>query len=308
MEEMIITQLIEANVGKIMKNEPLSKHTTMRIGGPADVFISPKDISSLIKAMRIIRKNHVPWIAIGRGSNLIIADEGIRGIVIKVDEGLDHLQINGTKIIVGAGYSIVKLATQMSRLGLNGLAFASGIPGNIGGALYMNAGAHGSDMAQIVTKIHVLLEDGTTTWMDKEQLQYAYRTSWLQKNKAIVLEAELQLEVADPKMVTEIMQYNKEYRKNTQPWNFPCAGSIFRNPLPNYAGKLIEDAGLKGYQIGGAQISSLHGNFIVNAGEATANDVFNLIAYVQKKIKEKYGIELETEVKFLSSSIESVSN
>ncbi|MGM9986605.1 MAG: UDP-N-acetylmuramate dehydrogenase [Bacillaceae bacterium] len=306
--DKVIKQLVSEDVGKVLQNEPLSKHTTMRIGGPADIFVIPKDIEGLKKTIQVVKENNLPLTAIGRGSNLVIDDEGLRGVVIKIGEGLDHLNVDGTKVTVGAGYSIVKLATQMSRQGLSGLAFASGIPGNMGGALYMNAGAHGADMSTIVTRAHILQEDGTFVWLDNEQLNFSYRTSYLQIHGGIVIEIELQLEQGDPNVVSEIMQRNKEYRKKTQPWNSPCAGSIFRNPLPLYAGKLIEDANLKGFTIGGAQISPMHGNFIVNVGNATAKDVLSIIEHVQRTIKEKDGVDLQTEVKFLWSSQQSLSN
>ncbi|MBS4189132.1 UDP-N-acetylmuramate dehydrogenase [Bacillus sp. FJAT-49705] len=296
----IITKLNELDIGKIKENEPLSNHSTMKIGGPADLFIEPTSIENLIKTMEILREYKVEWTAIGRGSNLLISDAGIAGAVIKLGVGVSNMELIGNKVKVGGGYSLVSLSTQLSRKGLSGLEFASGIPGSIGGAVYMNAGAHGSDISKIITKSHVLFEDGEVAWLTNEEMEFSYRTSILQKKRpGIVLEAVFDLKEGDKDSISAEMQRNKDYRKETQPWNFPCAGSIFRNPLPNYAGKLIEAAGLKGYSIGGAKISDMHGNFIVNTGNAKAEDVLALIKYIKKTIYELYTINIETEVEII---------
>ncbi|MBS2968880.1 UDP-N-acetylmuramate dehydrogenase [Metabacillus sp. KIGAM252] len=298
--ENVIKELEQADIGKVLVNEPLSKHTTMKIGGPADCLVQPKDIESIETIIRIVKEHGVKWRAIGRGSNLLVSDQGIEGVVIKLGDGLDHMDIDGDILTVGGGYSVIKLATIISKKGFSGLEFASGIPGSIGGAVYMNAGAHGSDMSKILVKARVLFEDGTMEWLSNEELNFSYRTSLLQKERpGICLEAVLKLEAGVKEEIVKVMQKNKDYRRDTQPWNFPCAGSIFRNPLPEYAGALVEKAGLKGYKLGGAQVSDMHGNFIVNAGGATAEDVLNLIAFIKKTILEKYGTELETEVEII---------
>jgi UDP-N-acetylmuramate dehydrogenase len=292
-----ITQL---NLGKVKVNEPLANHTTIKIGGPADLFVEPSSIENLEKVMDYVIKGHIPWRAIGRGSNLLVSDLGIEGVVIKLGAGIDHLEINNQEITVGGGHSIVSLATIMSKKGFSGLEFASGIPGSVGGAVYMNAGAHGSDISNILKKARILFEDGTIGWLNSEEMEFSYRTSVLQKKKpGIVLEAVFILKEGEKSKIVAEMQKNKDYRKDTQPYNFPCAGSIFRNPLPNYAGKLIEVAGLKGYSIGGAKISEMHGNFIINAGNATAQDVLDLIQHVKNTIFELYGIHMETEVEII---------
>jgi UDP-N-acetylmuramate dehydrogenase len=293
-------ELLLADVGKVKENEPLAHHTTIKIGGPADLFVEPKDVASLKKTMEIVKKHGAPWRVIGRGSNLLVSDRGIEGVVIKLGEGLADLVVNGTEVTVGGGYSLIKLATVISKQGLSGLEFAGGIPGTVGGAVYMNAGAHGSDMSRIVKKAQILFEDGTIEWLTNEQMEFSYRTSVLQKKrKGICIAAVLQLKQGDREAIVAAMQKNKDYRRETQPWNYPCAGSIFRNPLPHYAGKLIETAGLKGYTIGGAKISEQHANFIVNAGGATAQDVLDLIDHVKKTIYDLYGIEMETEVEIV---------
>jgi UDP-N-acetylmuramate dehydrogenase len=296
----LFTEIQDLNIGKVKRNELLSQHTTMKIGGPADIFIEPSSLENIQKVMTFLKDRQIPWRAIGRGSNLLVSDKGIEGVVIKLGSGLDHLTINDSTITVGGGHSLVSLSTLISKKGLSGLEFASGIPGSVGGAVYMNAGAHGSDISKILTKAHVLFEDGSIEWILNDEMEFTYRTSVLQKKRpGIVLEAEFQLSKGDRTAIVSQMQKNKDYRKETQPWNFPCAGSIFRNPLPNYAGKLIEDAGLKGFQMGGAKISEMHGNFIVNAGNATAKDVLDLIQYIKDTILNLYGIKMETEVEII---------
>ncbi|WP_071396945.1 UDP-N-acetylmuramate dehydrogenase [Bacillus tuaregi] len=296
----LLNELRELKGCHVKEHELLANHTTIKIGGPADLFIEPESIESLEAALKLIRKYQVSWRAIGRGSNLLVSDGGIEGVVIKLGNGLDHLVVKDGILTVGAGYPLVSLAMKISRQGLSGLEFASGIPGSVGGAVYMNAGAHGSDISKILTEAHILFEDGTMKWLSNEEMEFSYRTSVLQKKRpGIVLEARFKLVEGEKETIVGVMQKNKDYRKETQPWNYPCAGSIFRNPLPNYAGKLVEEAGLKGYQMGGAQISGMHGNFIVNAGNATAKDVLNLIEHVKQTVFKLYQIEMETEVEII---------
>ncbi|WP_223596018.1 UDP-N-acetylmuramate dehydrogenase [Neobacillus bataviensis] len=296
----IVAELQASKIGKVKENEPLAHHTTIKIGGPADIFIEPTSVANLKKVMDIIKKHQVNWRAIGRGSNLLVSDKGIEGAIIKLGSGIDHLNINGSEITVGGGHSLVSLSTLISKKGLSGLEFASGIPGSMGGAVYMNAGAHGSDISNILTKAHILFEDGTMEWLSNEEMEFSYRTSVLQKKRpGIVVEAVFQLDEGEKGNIVAQMQKNKDYRKETQPWNYPCAGSIFRNPLPNYAGKLVEVAGLKGFSIGGAKISEMHGNFIINAGNATAGDVLALIQHVKDTIYNLYEVRMETEVEII---------
>ncbi|EKN66342.1 UDP-N-acetylenolpyruvoylglucosamine reductase [Neobacillus bataviensis LMG 21833] len=298
--EAILTELQNLYIGKVKQNEPLLNHTTIKIGGPADLFIEPSSVENLKQVMSVIEKHRLNWRAIGRGSNLLVSDKGIEGVVIKLGSGLDHLEVSDTEITVGGGHSLVSLATLISKKGLTGLEFASGIPGSVGGAVYMNAGAHGSDISKILTRAHILFDDGTMEWLSNDEMEFSYRTSVLQKKRpGIVVEAVFHLALGDRAAIVSKMQHNKDYRKETQPWNFPCAGSIFRNPLPNYAGKLIEAADLKGYSIGGAKISEMHGNFIVNAGNATAVDVLALIQHVKDTIYSLYEVKMETEVEII---------
>jgi UDP-N-acetylmuramate dehydrogenase len=297
--ETLAKKLETANIGVIKQGEPLANHTTMKIGGPAELFVEPKNIESVKKMMGIVKQADAPWRVIGRGSNLLVKDKGVKGVVIKLEKGTDHLNVDGETVRVGGGYSLIKLVTLLSRQGLSGLEFAGGIPGSVGGAVYMNAGAHGSDMSKILKRAYILFHDGEMKWLTNEELQFSYRTSILQKQQAVVLEAELELEKGDRDTIVAEMQKNKDYRRDTQPWNYPCCGSVFRNPLPNHAGALIEKAGLKGYQMGGAQISEMHANFIVNTGNATAKNVLDLIEFIKSTILEKYNVPLETEVEII---------
>lgn len=288
--------LEKEQVGSVKIDERLSKHTTWKIGGPADLLVEPSSREGLIKTMSFIREKQIPWRAIGRGSNILVSDEGLEGITIKLGKGLDALAVDDELVTVGAGYPLVKLATLISRQGLSGLEFAGGIPGSVGGAVFMNAGAHGSDIAAIFVKALILFEDGRLEWLSHEEMAFSYRTSTLQRESAICIEAVFKLKKGDRAEIVSRMQENKAYRKKSQPYSYPTCGSVFRNPLPNYAGNLIEEAGLKGHQIGGAQISDIHANFIVNVDSAKAQDVLDLIQHVQTVIYEKRKIRMETEV------------
>ncbi|MGF9908395.1 UDP-N-acetylmuramate dehydrogenase [Brevibacillus porteri] len=292
----IADELMQAGIEKVWTDEPLANHTTWRIGGPADLLIQPKDKASLQKAFQILHRHEIPWSVIGRGSNLLVRDRGIRGAVLKVAEGLSHCEFRGEEVCVGAGYSMIRLAVETGKMGLTGMEFAGGIPGTVGGAVYMNAGAHGSDLSRILIDAEILFETGESKVLSNEELSFSYRTSLLQKQKGIVLEARFQLRTGDREEIAATLAANKERRRNTQPLQMPCAGSVFRNPPNDHAGRLIEAAGLKGYQVGGAQVSEKHSNFIVNCGGATAADVLTLIDHVRSTILEKNGIDLHPEV------------
>jgi UDP-N-acetylmuramate dehydrogenase len=293
-------KLRELNIGSVKENEPLANHTTMKIGGPADILIEPSSIDNLKIAVDALKESGIKWTVIGRGSNLLVSDNGIEGAVIKLGSGLDELEIEDTKVLAGGGLSLVNFAITISRKGLSGLEFAGGIPGSIGGAVYMNAGAHGSDISQILEKAYVLFEDGSLEWLSNEEMKFSYRTSVLQKERpGIVVAAVFQMKEGNREEIVAELQKNKDYRKETQPYNYPSCGSVFRNPLPNFAGNLIEKSGLKGHRIGGAQISELHANFIVNTGNAKAEDVLGLIQHVKDTVMELHGVKMETEVEII---------
>jgi UDP-N-acetylmuramate dehydrogenase len=294
-------RLQEENVGQVKENEPLANHTTWKIGGPARLLVIPKNIDALMRTLSITNESKVPVFIIGRGSNILISDAGIDGVVIKISAGLDHLEVNGDEVRVGAGYSLIKLATILSKQGLSGLEFAGGIPGSVGGAVFMNAGAHKSDISNILIKTRIVYQDGTEKWYNKDEMEFSYRTSRLQRDHGFCIEAIFQLKHGNKDVIVAEIQRNKEYRKKTQPWDYPCCGSVFRNPFSYHAGKLIEEAGLKGHIIGGAQVSTAHANFIVNIGEATAENVLELIDYIKKRVYEKFQVKLETEVELIGN-------
>ncbi|WP_071459359.1 UDP-N-acetylmuramate dehydrogenase [Bacillus massilinigeriensis] len=298
--KVLANELKRMDIGPVKENEPLMNYTTIKIGGPADILIEPSSPNQLKKAMKTIRSAGVRWTAIGRGSNLLVLDEGIEGVVIKLGSGMDVVEVNGPTVTADGGVSLVSLAMNVSRQGLSGMEFSGGIPGSIGGAVYMNAGAHGSDISAILEKALILFQDGEIEWLTKDELKFSYRTSILQKERpGIVLQAVFRLVEGEKEKILKEIQKYKDYRKETQPWNYPCAGSIFRNPLPEYAGKLIEKAGLKGHSIGGAKISEMHGNFIVNAGNATAEDVLALIEHVKDTVFTLFDVKMETEVEII---------
>lgn len=293
-------ELNQLGVTDVHLQASLARHTTWKAGGPADIFVYPHSITELEQTLLTLVKHDIPWLAIGRGSNLLVRDGGIRGAVIKIGEGIDHLSIDGTKVRVGGGYSTIVLATVVAKRGLQGFEFAGGIPGNVGGAVYMNAGAHGSEIAAVLCEAEVVLHSGEKVRLSKDELQFRYRTSVLQNEiHGIVTEAVFQLEEGNRTIITERLSRYKNHRRDTQPLQHPCAGSVFRNPDGNHAGKLIEDAGLKGFQIGGAQVSTMHANFIINSGNAKANDINQLIQHIQQIILNKYQVHLTPEVKMI---------
>lgn len=301
--ERIAAELRELGVEDVHLNEPLSRHTTWKVGGPADLFIYPHSFEDCVKTMEIIRKHQLPWRVIGRGSNLLVDDAGVRGAVIKIGNGLDSFQQKGERITVGAGYSTVRLAMLTAKKGLSGLEFAGGIPGNIGGAVYMNAGAHGSEISKVLESAKVLLETGEYIELTNEELNFRYRTTILQETiRGIVLEATFRLQKGDHHEITANLTKFKDYRRKTQPIDHPCAGSVFRNPPGDSAGRLIEAAGLKGYRIGGACVSTLHGNFIINDQGAKAADILSLIEHVQQEVYQQFQVRLVPEVEIVKES------
>lgn len=291
-------QLQQAGVSHVLTNEPLAKYTTWRVGGPADWFIYPKSRQELQKTMQILYRERIAWYVIGRGSNLLVRDGGFRGAIIKLGRGFDEVSIEDTRVTAGGGYSFVSLAGKTARAGLTGLQFASGIPGTVGGAVFMNAGAHGSDVSKTLVSAEVMLETGECVTLLAQDLKFRYRTTVLQEElRGIVTEATFQLERDDSKEILLDVKAIKDRRRRTQPLQHLCAGSVFRNPEGDYAGNLIEQAGLKGFRVGDAEVSTLHANFIINRGEATAHDILSLISEVQKIVEHKFGVVLHTEVR-----------
>lgn len=280
--------------------EPLSRHTTWKVGGPADYYVEPVNKVELMNAMKVVYEHKLPWRVIGRGSNLLVKDGGIRGVVFQLQDAFDYLHIDGTMVTAGGAYSTILLAGRTAKAGLTGLEFAGGIPGNVGGAVYMNAGAHGSEVCEVLHSSEVLTESSEWLNLTNEQLKFRYRTSILQHEiRGIVTEATFQLRAGDAEQITTALTAYKDRRRKTQPLQYPCAGSVFRNPSGDHAGRLVEAAGLKGYRIGDAEISTLHGNFIINLGQAKASDVLALIDHARVVVQEKFQVTLVPEVEII---------
>ncbi len=285
----------------IKSQASLSAFTSYRVGGAADLYVAPRNLEALQASLKYAKERDLKVTTLGAGSNLLVSDRGISGLVIATRHlRFSHFDPETGQLTVAAGESIPSLAWAAAELGWQGLEWAVGIPGTAGGAVVMNAGAHNSCIADMLVSAQVLSPDGTLETLTPEQLGYSYRTSLLQGGDRIVTQATLQLAPgADPAKVLAITKQHKKHRLSTQPYNFPSCGSVFRNPKPYSAGWLIEQTGLKGYQIGGAQVAILHANFIVNRGGAKASDIFCLIRHIQHQVQERWSINLEPEVKML---------
>jgi UDP-N-acetylmuramate dehydrogenase len=294
--QQVISALHNENIGQILPNEPLGPYTTWKIGGPADFLLIPNTKEQLVRTVSILHEHQVPWFKLGKGSNVLITDKGYRGVVIKLGEGLETLRFEDHKVHVGAAYGMIKLAVMSGKQGLTGLEFAGGIPGTVGGAIYMNAGAHGSDMSSVLKSAEVLLNTGELVTLTVDKLAFTYRHSILHDLQAIVTEATFELAHGDRKEIAAAMATFKDRRLRTQPLQSKTAGSVFRNPEGNYAAKLIEEAGLKGFVIGGAEVSTQHANFIINSGHASAQDVLTLMGHIQACVYEQFGMQLIPEV------------
>lgn len=289
--------LDELNVGEMIEDEPMYKHTTYKVGGPARIYLMVKDIDSLVNAIKYCSRHRVKYMVIGRGSNLLFSDREYEGVIISLNECFDKISVNGSIIKAQAGVSMIKLSYQAAKYGLSGFEFMGGIPGSIGGGIYMNAGAYKYDIASVVKSVTLLNEKHEVVTYSNEQMQFSYRHSICQDNrKLIVLEVEFELNAKSPEEIKQVLDKRKEKRMATQPWNMPSAGSVFRNPKEQAAWQYIDDCGLRGYEIGGAQVSPKHSNFIVNNGYASAKDIYDLIMLVQKKVYDKFGVQLKREV------------
>lgn len=295
----ITSEIKKLHIGKVIDNILMSDYTTYKVGGRAICMAIPEDEKSLIVLLKYLRKNKIKYKILGNGSNVIFNDAGYNGVIIKLDN-FNSLRIINNKIIVGAGYMLNKLALRVSRLGLTGMEFAAGIPGTVGGAIYMNAGAYKSDMGYIVTSVKVLTPQYEIKTLYNKDLNFHYRSSFFQTHKDyICLEATIHLIKGNSEEIINLIEERKKRRLETQPLEYPSAGSVFRNPDGNFAGKLIEEIGYKGKSIGGAKVSEKHANFIINNGNATGEDVKKLIIEIKNKIKEKYNIELKVEQEFV---------
>lgn len=284
---------------QLLTAEPMSKHTSFRIGGPADLLAMPKDEAELAALLTRAGEQAVPVTLMGNGSNLLVRDKGIRGLVIKLGNMLSDIVVCGSTITFGSGVSLAMASKKAAEFGLSGMEFAVGIPGSIGGAVYMNAGAYDGEMANVVTKVRVMDALGNMRELGAEQLDFAYRHTALQGSNLIVTAVTVELQQGDKEAILAKMADFSNRRITKQPLELPSAGSMFKRPVGYYAGTLIDQTGLKGYTVGGAQVSEKHAGFVVNVGGATAADVLQLISDVQEKVFAAHGVRLEPEVMLL---------
>ncbi len=288
-------------VGKlnIRLQEPMANHTTFRIGGPAQIFVIPETTEEIRQIVRLCKEREVPYFVLGRGSNLLVSDAGMEGVVLQIYDNYSDFSIDGNQVKAQAGVMLSKIGYAVKEKGLNGFEFAAGIPGTLGGAVMMNAGAYGGEMKDIITSVQLMDEDGNLLEKSCDEMEFSYRHSILTEQKLLVLGATITLTQGDKKVIEERMQELATARRKKQPLEFPSAGSTFKRPEGYFAGKLIMDAGLCGYQVGGAQVSEKHCGFVINRGNATAADVLQLVTDVKKKVYEKFQVELEPEIRLV---------
>lgn len=288
-------------IGKdsILVDEPMSRHTTFRVGGPADFFVTPKAKEEVRDVIRICKEAGMPYYIIGNGSNLLVSDAGYRGVIVQIYKKMNEVKVEGDLVKAQAGALLSGIAAKALGAELSGFEFASGIPGTIGGACVMNAGAYGGEMKDVLESVTVLTGEGKIIELGRNELELGYRTSVIAKKGYIVLGAVLKLERGDGEKIKTYMDELKEKRVTKQPLEYPSAGSTFKRPEGYFAGKLIEDAGLRGFQVGGAQVSEKHCGFVINRDHATAADIMELMRQVQIRVKENSGVDLEPEVKRL---------
>lgn len=283
----------------VLRDEPMSAHTTFRIGGPADYFVTPGTPEEIAAVTKLCQSGGIPYYIIGNGSNLLVGDKGFRGVIIQVYKNRNAIRVEGNEVHAQAGALLSKVAAAACQAGLAGLEFASGIPGTVGGAVRMNAGAYGGEMKDILESVTVLDDSGQVRTLDKSRLRMGYRTSVVKEKGYVVLGARLRLTRGDKEQIAARMEELKKKRVEKQPLEYPSAGSTFKRPEGYFAGKLIMDCGLRGYRVGGAQVSTKHCGFVINAQDATAADVLALIRDIQDKVYEKFQVKLETEIRFL---------
>ena len=299
MNDQFLTELQNVMGGSgIFMEEPMKKHTTFRVGGPADVLVQP-DETALAAILALCRQYHVSYSFIGNGSNLLVGDKGIRGVVIEMTDPMGNIEVDGTKITAQAGAMLSKIANTAASNGLGGMEFAAGIPGSVGGAVVMNAGAYGGEMKDIIERVYVLDENGAQLELDRDALDLGYRHSCIPEKKYIVTKVVLALVPRNEAEIRSEMKELNEKRAEKQPLQYPSAGSTFKRPEGYFAGKLIMDAGLRGYQVGGAQVSEKHCGFVINKGDATAADICQLMQDVADKVQAQFGVVLEPEVKMI---------
>ncbi len=307
MDINLITDILLNKISKenILKNEPMKKYTTFRVGGPADVIVKPSTIEELQFTVQTCKQNNVPFYVIGNGSNLLVDDLGFRGVIIQVYKNLADVSVSGTTITAQAGALLSKVATKAAEEELTGFEFAHGIPGTLGGAVTMNAGAYGGEIKDVIVSAKVMNQDGEIYELSRDELKLGYRKSIVEEEGLIVLEATLDFIKGEKEAILAAMKDFNGRRRDKQPLDKPSAGSTFKRPMPKegggqlYAGKLIEDSGLRGFRMGGAAVSDKHCGFVVNEGGATFKELMKLIKHVQSTVSDKFGVHLETEVKII---------
>lgn len=284
---------------QVLFEEPMKSHTTFRIGGPAEVFIMPKSIKQVQMAVKICQEEQIPYFILGNGSNLLVSDRGYRGVIIQMDRNMGEIQLEGTEIQAAAGALLSSIAVAARRESLTGFEFAGGIPGTLGGAVVMNAGAYGGEIKDVLKEVTVMDGDGKIFTLPASELEMGYRTSIIKTAGYLVLSARITLSRGKEEDIKARTRELSEMRTQKQPLDYPSAGSTFKRPEGYFAGKLIMDSGLRGYSVGGAMVSEKHCGFVINKGNATAEDVVSLMKHVTEVVQEKYGVTLEPEVKFL---------
>ena len=288
-----------AGYSNVRCDEPMSSHCTFRAGGTAKYYVIPDEYKKVRDVLRLCVEENIPYYVIGNGSNLLVQDDGFDGVIIEIDSALAKIEINGNEIVAKAGAKLSKIAVKALNESLTGFEFAYGIPGNLGGAVTMNAGAYGGEMKDVLKWVKVLDNNGEMKTLKAEELELGYRTSIIVKEKMIVLEACIELHEGNRDEIEMHMKELMAKRKEKQPLEYPSAGSTFKRPEGYFAGKLIQDAGLKGYRVGGAMVSEKHSGFVINYDNATATDIINLMKDVRKKVYEEFQVTLEPEVKIL---------
>lgn len=284
---------------RVKKEEPMRLHTTFRVGGPADLFVSPNSVEEVCKVTALCREEGVPYYIMGNGSNLLVSDQGYRGVIIQFYKEMNDISVEGTLLRAQAGALLSAVANRALLESLTGFEFAAGIPGTLGGACVMNAGAYGGEMKDVLKAVTVLTQEGEVLTLSNEELELGYRTSVIARKHYIVLEAEIVLSEGKKEEIQAVMDDLKERRITKQPLEYPSAGSTFKRPEGYFAGKLIQDAGLRGFQVGGAQVSEKHCGFVINKDHATAAEIAELIRQVSEKVEAQFGVKLEPEVKRL---------
>jgi UDP-N-acetylmuramate dehydrogenase len=283
---------------KIHIDEPMKNHTSFKVGGPADILVTPESAEDIIKLVQVCSEHGVPYIIIGNGSNLLVKDGGIRGVVVKLSR-MDRIKVEGDRITAESGVKLTDLCNAAMAEELTGLEFACGIPGSVGGAAAMNAGAYNGEVINVIESALCIDNDGNVRTLTKDELEMGYRTSAILKRGYTVVEATFKLQKGEKEKIGSRIEDLNKRRSERQPLEFPSAGSTFKRPEGYFAAKLIEDSGLKGLSVGGAEVSIKHSGFIINKQEASAKDILDLIAIVQKQVKEAYGVELHTEVRII---------